>query len=134
MRWVSGGIGIFSLYSMDRVYQKTGKKGLFWHSGSTLVIGLVLTALFLQLEYLFYPVLLFQGILYGIRKYRFLKTDIKIRSSLTILRVGLGIILPVVFGPFTWVGMLMVLSGEIIDRCEYYLGKVGIDRSVQGQL
>jgi DMSO reductase iron-sulfur subunit len=129
---VSGGItlllGVATLFSMDRVYD-FAKHGAFRppHSAGVLLTGLFLagvwTASVRTIVILGAAKLLF----YVARKVRGLGRGRSVRLEVSALRVGCGLVLPVVLwasdAPLAQVlAPLTALAGELIDRCEFYAG------------
>jgi DMSO reductase iron-sulfur subunit len=115
--------GFIALFSMDRVYQVTMHIGLSrFHSANTLFTGLLFFSLFYANSFLF-------SIFWILKLYLYLKRKISqrdMRLFLSILRIGIGYVLPVLLWlassvNFYWFLVICIILSEFIDRLEFYL-------------
>ena len=122
-------VGFVSLFSIDRVYQVAMRVGpLNFHSAHTLLNGLYLTGILTGNGLIFGLMGGMKCFLYTYRKVLFKRTGRKVRPLISLLRVGFGFLLPLVFfllnfenmADYYGLAILGVILGELIDRTEYY--------------
>ncbi len=129
--WAAAGIGFISLFSIDKIYQKAMQLGpMNFHSAHVLCNGLFLLTILLKSVLLFTLFGSIKILLYLYRKYLFKKSRRKTRPLLSTLRLGFGFLVPVLFflighGNSQDINIYIlvvasVISGEFIDRLEYY--------------
>jgi len=127
--------GLFSLVSIDNLYrQLLVKKQNKYHSADVLFFTTFLyVALFVGNPYLFMAAIVLKAYLYVSRKQMYHRQGKNIRLNLSIARVLLGFLLPVVlfFVPdldfFGYTAFVLLVLGEIIDRSEFYIELVTLD-------
>ncbi len=125
--WLAVLSGLLALLSMDMVYKvipRTESNGT--HSANAMLSGIFIFTLFYQQFLIFGLIALVKGLLYGFRKMSMRKQEKDTRPVLTVLRIGIGILVPAVLwwmGPaeLYWVSVGCVILGEIIDRSEFYI-------------
>ncbi len=118
-------IGLFTLFSIDRVYDVTLKRTPNnLHSSSVFLSALFFAAIVLNVWYLWASIGLIKALLYSHRKFYFYETKQQIRSFISSLRMDFMITIPLlmwVFGlNYFWGYFTFVLLGEIVDRFEFY--------------
>lgn len=115
--------GFAALFSMDRVYQVTMHNGLSkFHSANTLFTALLFFGLFSANSFLF-------SIFWILKLYLYIKRKISqqnIRLFLSILRINIGYVIPVILWMasivnFYWFLVICMILSEFIDRLEFYL-------------
>jgi len=123
--WLAVITGYAALFSIDKVYQVIPQYGLKVHSSQLLFTGLFFSGVLSGNALIFGWFGVIKVYLYTFRKFTFRKYGKKIRPIVSILRLGLGFILPLILLYYTprehYVLILAcILAGEIIDRTEYY--------------
>jgi len=122
----SATLGLAALFAIDRVYDVTGRQATGrLHSADVILTGPFLAAIVTLTPV---PAVLFGALklsLYLWRKLRRASGEGEARSSINVLRIGLGLLAPAVlwlYDPlqlrFGIIGC--AIAGEIIDRCEFY--------------
>jgi Fe-S-cluster-containing hydrogenase component 2 len=120
LRWAAAAAGFAALFAVDRVYQVAVRTSrLDFHSAHALFNGLYLTGLLAGC----WPLALAAGALkawlYLGRKAHFRRQGRPARPWLSLLRVGLGFVLPALaFG--SGAAALGAVLGDLADRWEYY--------------
>jgi Fe-S-cluster-containing dehydrogenase component/DMSO reductase anchor subunit len=114
-------IGLFTLYSMDRVYRYFRNPV---HSSSALLTGLLWIALILQDPLPLFFIIFIKGGLYIWRKFPVWKQLEPIRKFWSIMRLLLLLFIPVlvvIFDPYLILELFFpLIIGECIDRWEFY--------------
>ena len=127
--WAAVFIGFLSLFSIDRIYQVAMQvTPLNFHSAHTLFNGLYLAGILTGNIFISVGAGLIKLSLYLYRKLHFRQQGKKTRPVTGLLRVSFGFIIPfilLIFKPGLVNGIygfliVSVLSGELIDRTEYY--------------
>ncbi len=123
--WGAAFSGFAALFSMDRVYQVTGAKGLQWHSAQVFVTGLLVFALAGGSAPIVASILLVKLVSYLARKSRHQSGKRKGSHWLGLLRISGGILFPAALWwwggkEFSFPILLLLALGEIVDRCEFY--------------
>jgi DMSO reductase iron-sulfur subunit len=118
--------GLGALFAIDRVYDVTGRRltGRL-HSADVILTGPFLAALLLLNPALAALAGAAKLMLYLWRKLRNASNDGEARSSISVLRIGIGLLAPAVlwfYDPAQLQAGLVgcAVIGEIIDRCEFY--------------
>ncbi len=125
--WSTAIAGFLGLLSMDNIYKVVQQvRRVNIHSAQAVFTGFLFAAIFLGNPFVLSLIVLVKGILYGYRKFKFKSERLSTRPMLSIFRLGLGLFIPAIFwilepANFLFYGILFVLAGEIIDRCEFYL-------------
>lgn len=120
LAWIAAAAGFAALFAVDRIYQVALRTSrLDFHSAHALFNGLYLAGLLAG----YWPLALAAGALkaglYLGRKARFLRRGRGARPWLSLVRLALGFVLPVLaFG--TGTAVLGAILGDLADRWEYY--------------
>lgn len=118
--------GLAALFAIDRVYDVTGRRAIGrLHSADVILTGPFLAALVIVSPL---PAALFCAAklaLYLWRKIQTANREEEARSSVSVLRIGVGLLAPAVLWLYDphqlHAGILGCAAiGEIIDRCEFY--------------
>ncbi|MCP5102746.1 MAG: dimethyl sulfoxide reductase anchor subunit [bacterium] len=115
--------GFISLFCIDKLYQVAMQVGrLNFHSAHVLLNGLYLTGILTGSGVIFGLMGGLKFFLYLYRKVQLKQAKRKIRPLVSLLRVGLGFLLPLAFSMRNYYGYAIVgvIIGEVIDRMEYY--------------
>ncbi len=124
--WMAAIFGFIALVSMDRVYQAIPQYNkIKAHSALVTFTGLFLAGIISGNPIIFGWFGIIKIYLYTLRKFDAFKTGKKLRPLIGIMRIGTGFLLPVIllFTTLESRGIIILLSimtGEIIDRLEYY--------------
>jgi hypothetical protein len=120
LAWAAAALGFAALYAVDRVYQVAIRRGaLDLHSANALFTGLFLAGLLAGNGPLALAAGTLKAGLYLARKARFRRQGRGLRPVLSLVRCGLGFLLPVLaFG--TGLAVLGAILGDLADRWEYY--------------
>lgn len=123
---VSSLLGLGTAFAIDRVYDVTGRRG----TGRLHSADVILTAPFLAALIILSPVPatllgVAKLVLYLWRKAKQAGSEQEARSSVSILRIGIGLLAPAVlwfYDPVPLQGGIILCAaiGEVIDRCEFY--------------
>ncbi len=126
---ISAGIGFISLYSIDRIYNVTMKVSpINFHSAHAILNGIYLMGFISENLELTVVTAIIKISLYLHRKLYFWKIEKKTLPFISAFRIILGFFIPVFFlwsnvldfNSFFWIILTIILSGEFIDRMEYY--------------
>jgi Fe-S-cluster-containing dehydrogenase component/DMSO reductase anchor subunit len=122
-------LGLLTLVSVDKVYQQIpSRKDQKYHSANVLFFTVFLyVSILAGNPWMFFIILALKIYLYGSRKLEFKKQKKDIRHHLSLIRMGVGFLLPIFF--FIYFGfetlnyalLISILIGEAIDRSEFYL-------------
>jgi hypothetical protein len=120
LAWAAAGCGFAALFAVDRVYQVATRSGPpNFHSAHALFNGLYLTGLMAGI----WPLALAAGalklLLYLNRKAHFRAKGRPVRPALSLLRLGLGFVLPAL-AMSSGLAVLGAILGDLADRWEYY--------------
>jgi hypothetical protein len=122
--WLIACSGFLAIFSADRVYDavpQTNQPGM--HSARVpLTVGLLLSW-FLQSHPLFLTVGAAKVLLYARRKLYFYQTEKSVHTGLSFFRIVTGLLIPgalMASAMGYWMGLMLVLVGEGIDRAEFY--------------
>ncbi|MCK5056922.1 MAG: 4Fe-4S binding protein [Candidatus Aminicenantes bacterium] len=126
--WAAAGIGFFSLFAVDKIYQVAMQSGpLNFHSAHVLFNGFFLLGFLVKNSILFGFFGIIKFLLYLHRKYRFKKSGWNIRPLISMLRLGLGFLFPLALfildlqnNNICALSTVGIIIGEFIDRGEYY--------------
>ncbi|MFC1725669.1 4Fe-4S dicluster domain-containing protein [candidate division KSB1 bacterium] len=125
--WAVSLLGFASLFTMDKLYIiYTNLELNKVHSAHVFLTGLFLTGVFLGDTILFLPFGAVKLFLYLKRKLDLSKTGKETRPVLSLLRILSGFVLPVLlyfltdYDFYAFI-ILSIVTGELIDRCEFYL-------------
>jgi len=119
--------GFAALFSIDRVYDLAiARRPVPLHSADVLLTGLLLTGWLLADPWLAGPAALLVLALYLRRRVRGGEDESRAQARRTVIRIGVGLALPALLwiagAPLWWeCGLLALLTGVIVDRCELYL-------------
>ena len=121
--------GLLTLVSIDNMYrQLPSKKENKYHSADVLFFTVFLyVAILVFNPWMFFAALILKAYLYITRKIMFQKEGEDTRLVFSVLRILLGFILPVIlffvsgFDTVNYSVLISVVSGEVIDRIEFYL-------------
>jgi DMSO reductase iron-sulfur subunit len=119
-------LGLGALFAIDRVYDVTGRRTTGrLHSADVILTGPFLAALFIVSPLLAAPLSTAKLLLYLWRKLQNASREEDARSSVSVLRIGIGLLAPAVLWFYDPVQLQAgiigcVAIGEIIDRCEFY--------------
>lgn len=119
LAWVAGFLGFFGLMAIDKLYRTALKSGL--HSGGVLLTGHYLLGLLGNLSMLIYGAGAVKLLLYLHRKRHFAQRGRPVRLGLSLLRVALGFLSPLLLlGWNPGLAALAALLGDLVDRAEFY--------------
>jgi hypothetical protein len=121
--WTVVIVGFAAMFSMDMVYRVPGQPMVTVpHSAMALLTSAFYLGLLLDLPTLVLPVAAVKLSLYLVRR----DAPLPGRPVFAIVRIGMGIVLPVfllaVPGVEWWVILGSALVGELVDRAEFYAG------------
>lgn len=127
LRWLGIISGIALLVSIDMLYNYTIRKDpLKIHSAHVILTGLLFAFLFSGMHYAMICVLLVKMSLYVIRKVHLLKISESIRPGYYVARILFSLVIPlflliteIIY--FELILIISIISGEVVDRIEYYL-------------
>ncbi len=126
--WLAVVFGFAALFAMDRVYDVLPQYAPGWHSARVLFTGLLVFSLLGALREFAVVLLLAKGIVYLRQKFTGLKIGQALRPALSVLRILIGIFLPVILfflngNNYDYKILILcgVVIGEVTDRIEFYL-------------
>ena len=119
----AGVLGFVLLYAMDRVYDVTRTRGLALHSGRMVLTGALAVAVFAGATGWAMGIMGVKTALYLQRK---LRGGVPLRGGWAVIRLGgglSGVTLLLLVGSPVWtpVALVLLIAGEVVDRCEFYL-------------
>ena len=118
--------GVVLLVAMDKVYETVSFSRLRLHSAGTVLTGFLFFAYFAAQQNIFISVLFLKLVLYAGRKFNVELYRSKIHPLASVTRIIAGFFLPPVlfhyFSPGSAVFIfLFITTGELLDRCEFFL-------------
>lgn len=123
--WAASLTGFFTLFTMDKLYLiSTNLNFNKIHSAHVFPTGLFLAGVFMLDPVIFMPFALMKIYFYGKRKHENYSSGRPVRPVLAIIRIICGFIIPAFLWFYTEnyiLFYLSVLTGEFIDRLEFYL-------------
>ncbi len=125
--WITVFIGFAALFSIDKVYETETRTG--WkktHSGMVFITGLFLLGVFSKSNVIIAWFGFLKVYFYTMRKFHFHKTGGEKRISVSLFRLLFGFVIPAgiwgIYGidHYNYI-LASILTGEFIDRIEFYL-------------
>jgi hypothetical protein len=136
LAWTILALGLASLFAVDMVYKYAWQQAAGPpHSASVFLTGLLLAGVFASNPALALTAAALKLALYVARKVRVGRAGTSLHPLIIVPRVLLGLVVPAVLwltgGVAWWLVPALVLTGEVIDRCEYYAEMVIMTPSLQ---